>query len=218
MSKPQVITLAVAVLIVAAGAAWYFNPPNVDPQVAAIEQMGQQLFANRESMTEEQQRAAFTQMRAAYEQLTPEQRDEARDRRRREWEKRETEQMRKFFALPAAEQVKELDQRIDQMERWRKEREERRRRERANPSANANNGDRGRGGPGGGGPGAGGNGGGDRGGRGDGDGRRGGGGGTGADRNERRQQYLNSTTAEQRAMRTEYRRMMSERRKQRGLG
>jgi hypothetical protein len=217
-NKPAAIAVGVVALTVAAGAAWYFaSGPKVDPQVAALEALGSKLFENRESMSDEQRRAAFSEMRTAYEQLTPEQRDQLRDRRRREWERRENERLKAFFAMSKEEQLKQLDREIDRQEQWRKEREQRRRNGDANQRGGGNRGGGPpggfAGGPGGGGPGGrGGDGGFGRGGGGDRGGR------TGADMNERRQQYLNSTTAEQRARRSEYGRMMRERRQQRGLG
>lgn len=230
MNKPTVMMLGIGTMVIAAGAMWFFSGPKVDKQVAALEAMGSKLFTDRESMSDEERRAAFGELRQAYEQLTPEQRSELRDRRRQEFQRREDQRLRQFFAMSKEEQVKELDARIDEMERWRKERERRRQAGQTGQRGERGDGER-RGGPGGfaGGPGdaggAGGfTGGGGRGGdAGRGDGGRGGGRGdwasrSGAGLNERRQERLNQTTASERARRTEYGRMLRERRQQRGLG
>jgi hypothetical protein len=184
-------------------AAWWMRGERVDPKVLEIETKATQLFSDSKNMTDQQRRAAWETFRESIGELTDQQRQQLRQRREGEFRRREEERLNQFFALSPAERIKELDQQIDRMERWRKEREQRRNRTTtlANRDSGASGGPSGRGGPGG---------------R-DGGFRGGPGSWTGADRNERRQQYLNSTTPQQRAMRTEYYRQLQQRMQQRGI-
>lgn len=220
-------TIIVAVLLVtgvALGGTWMLRSPPVDPQVAKVEELGKKLFEGGQQMTDEQRRAAFTELRKSYEQLPEETRRELRDRRGAEFMKRDQERLTQFFALSPADRKKELDKQIDEWEARRKRREADRKRS----GGQANNrggrgGPGGFGGPGGGGPGGGGPGGGGPGGGGRVEGERGdrgpgGRGGTGADRGQWQKDMLNRTTPEYRAMRDEYRREMQDRRTKRGLG
>lgn len=207
-----IVVLVLLTGSVALGATWMFRSPEVDPAVAQLEQKAQQMFQQGQTMTDDQRREAWTQMRQSMDQLTPEQRDQFRDRQRSEWMKREDEQLRKFFALSKQDQIKELDKRINEREARRKRRDQQRNRGDDRTANRADRGDRGgRGGPGG--PGSGGPGGGGPGGRGDRMANA-----TGAERNQWRVQMLNNTTPQQRAMRDEYRRMYDSRRQQRGMG
>ena len=138
--------------------------------------------------SDEQRRELWGQMRQEFENLTP----ESRDKMREDWgarrEAREQERLNEFFALSPAEQIKELDEDL--------KRDAERDRQRAQRSRN--DGDRGN---------------------------RGGGGGRDwggrtrdtSDPNARRRSYLDKTTPQSRAMRSEYRRMREERRQRLGL-
>jgi uncharacterized membrane protein YgcG len=170
----------------------------------------QELRAQMENATPEQRRELRTQMRETIEGMSEPAREQFFDAGRKEWEARENKRMDEFFAKPYAEQVKDIDKQIDRDEQRRKDWEKRR-------QANAANGQAGRGGQGGGGGGRGGPGGGGGGGR-------GGAGGRGGGRNldpaaqlARSKNYLDRTSPESRAQRGEYRRMMQDRRTQRGL-
>jgi hypothetical protein len=140
--------------------------------------------------TDEQRRELFQKMRQEYEQLPEATRDRLREERNAQREREDGQRMAKFFAMSPQEQQKALDERIKQEEKWRKERAQRR-------------------GPGGGGS---------RGGPGAGGGGRGGRGGNGSgDPNARRKSYLDNSSPQSRAMRSEYYRMRAERRQQLGL-
>jgi hypothetical protein len=122
-----------------------------------------------------------------------------RDQWRQRWEAREQKQMNDFFALSRDEQIKKIDEDIREDEREDRERAQRR----AQRQANGQNGQNRSGGPGGAGGGP--PGGGDRGNRGN------------RDSLERRKGYLDNTTPQARAQRSEYRRMREERRQAMGL-
>jgi len=147
----------------------------------------EEIRGQMEGANDQQRRELWGQMRQEMENLSP----EARDQMREEWgQRREAQQMQeltKFFDLSPAEQIKEIDKDL-------KEDAERRKRR-----AQRGGGDRAGRGPGGG------------------DGGRRGGRDNSGDPNARSKRYLDSTTPQSRAMRSEKRRMEEERRKQLGL-
>jgi hypothetical protein len=190
---------------------WHYRP---DPQLAKIQAMRVDLEKLRDQpgMTDEQRRAQWEGFQQEIEKLTPEQRQVLREDRDRQREQYFDEQLRKHFALPPDQQRAKIDEQIDRMEEWQKEREKRRRER----EAGGGNRDRGRGGPPGGGNAHGGSGGGGRGGPGG----PGGGGWRNASpeqRNNWRRDRLDSGNPESRGMRAEYRQQMKERREERGL-
>jgi hypothetical protein len=200
--KRWLVFLASLALGGAAAGWWMWSGSGVDPQVTMVETRAAELFNATPKMTEEQRRAAWTEFRQSIDQLTPQQRDQLRQRRSAEFQRRDQQRLKQFFALAPAEQTRELDRRINEMQQWRQRRAQRRSQadgsgsalnRRANSSTGAA-----------------------RGGGGRGEGRQDRN-WTGADRNERRQRYLNSTTPEYRAMRAEYARRLEQRLQQRGL-
>jgi len=199
---------------------WHYRP---DPQLAKIQAMRVDLEKLRDQpgMTDDQRRAQWEGFQQEIEKLSPEQRQVLREERDRQREQFFDDQLKQHFARAPAEQRVKLDEQIDRMEEWRKEREKRRREREASGGGDRErrDGDRGRGGPSGGGsPGggpvaaSGGPGGGP------------GGGGRGGwrnaspeQRNTWRRDRLDSGSPESRGMRAEYRRQMQERREERGL-
>lgn len=148
------------------------------------------LHSQMEGASSEQRRELWGQMRQEMEGLSP----EARESMRQEWsdrrEQREQQYLNEFFALSPQDQVKRLDQELRDEAKRRKEREQR-------AGGRPDRGGRGFGGPGG--PG--------------GNRTR----STSDDPNARRRSYLDNSTPEARAMRSEYRTMREERRKRLGL-
>jgi hypothetical protein len=134
----------------------------------------------------DQRRELWGQMREEMSKLSPEARESLFADRRKKMEARERERMHDFFAMSHEAQIASLDKDIDRAERRRKAWEERQ------AQGNGGQGAQG-GGPGG----------------------RGWGGNSG-DPLARARTYLNNTTPEDRAERGEYRRLMRERRQQRG--
>jgi hypothetical protein len=197
--KAKWLVLVLLVLLFSGLGAWAMTSGE-DPQVAKV----QALRAQLENAPEEQRRELWGQMREEMRKLPEETREALFEDRRKEWEARESKQMTEFFSKPRAEQIALIDKQIDESEKRRLDRERRR------AQGGQVNGP-GRGGPGGPGGGRGGFGGGGGGGR----------GGRGATdpvaRMDRTKSYLDKTTPESRAQRSEYRRMMDERRQARGL-
>jgi hypothetical protein len=179
--------LVLILLLLSATAAWAMRTRE-DPQVAKIKQMRAEI----EALPREQRREKGRELWKEVEQLTPEQRDALFAERRAEWVKREKEQLKEFFAMTKEQQVAALDKEIDRM------------RERAKNGKGRG----GPGGPGGGGPGGGGGGGGPQFGR-DASGN------VGA--SDRTKNYLNRSSGDTRGASYEYRRMMNDRMRQRGI-
>jgi hypothetical protein len=148
-----------------------------------------EMQAQFEQLPREERREKGRELWKEIEELTPEQRDAVFAERRAEWMKREKEHLKEFFAMTKEQQVAALDKEIDRM------------RERAKNG-------KGRGGRGGGGGPGGGGGGGPQFGR-DGNGN------VGA--SDRTKGYLNRSSGDTRGASYEYRRMMNDRMRQRGL-
>lgn len=187
--KKKWVVIAALFLLFAAVGAWAMSS-RPDPHVQRV----QELRAQMESAPPEQRREIWGQMRQEFEQMPEASREAMFEDRRREWEAREQKYMDDFFAKDKKAQLAEIDKRIDESEKRRKEREKRR--------AQGNNGNRG-----------------DRGqmAQAGGGGRGPGGGPGGRDSMERRKGYLDKSSPDSRAQRGAYRRMMEERRAQRGL-
>jgi hypothetical protein len=149
----------------------------------------QEIRAQIDTAPPEQRRELFGQMRQEFENLAPESREQLRDEWRKRWEAREQKQMNDFFALSPAEQVKEIDEDIREDIERDKQRAQRRAQRQASGQGNAGGG-----------------------GRGDRRASR-----SGFDMAQRRKNYLDNTTPQARAQRSEYRRMRDERRQAMGL-
>lgn len=180
---------AAAVLLLLLLALWVFNSFAGDPQLAKVHELREQLSGdNGKKLTPEQRRELWQQFGDAMKQLSPEQRQQLRQDGQRTFENR----VKNFFALPKKDQIAHLDQEINRQEAARKKWD-----------AQKKSGK----GPGGSGFGKGA-------GFGKGPGKAS---GDPQQREQRRKQRLEQTTPEQRAMFSEYARLLSERRKQRGL-
>jgi hypothetical protein len=116
--KRTIIGVIFLLLLLVATGAWAMWKRE-DPQVALV----RDLMAGMESIPENQRREQFGKVRDEMEKLTEEQRDMMRDEMRGRWEQRENDRMKEFFNMTAAQQTAELDKIIDRMENWRKERE-----------------------------------------------------------------------------------------------
>jgi len=149
-----------------------------------------ELRGQLEGASGDQRRELWGQMREEVSKLSPEVRESLFADRRKEWEARERKQLNEFFAMSPEARIASLDKDIDRMERRRKAWEERQAQGNGPPGSQG-------GGPGG------------PGGRGR--------GGSIEDPLQRARSYLNNSTPEDRAKRGEYRRMMQERRQQRGI-
>jgi hypothetical protein len=129
-------SIAVVVVLMLAGAAWaYSRIGRTDPVVAEMQQLRDQMFANRD-LPDTDRRAQWQDFRQRMDSLTDAQRAALRDGGRERWQQFGQQRMNEFFALPAAEQNKRLDEIIDRMIAREKERQQ-------NPNANQGGGGRG---------------------------------------------------------------------------
>ena len=192
-------------LSVFAGIAWAAWQPSVDPQLAELQEMREKLDAKgEEKLPKAERRQLFREMRDKFEKLPPELQKQAFDAGRPQFQQFMEQRLDDFFALKPEQQKAELDKRIDEMEKRDKRRQERQAARKtagngatATQSASARpGGDRG-----------------DRSGWGGWGGRN----MTDKQRQQMRKEMLNSTTPQMRAKFTEFRRMMDDRRKERGL-
>ena len=187
MNRQNKVITTIAILLVAATAAWGFGVfgTGVDPEVAELQDMRDEMLQKREQMDRDKRRQSFEQMRGRIEGLSEDQRRAFFESSRPVFMRMASERMTEFFAMTPEEQNRQLDQTIDRINEWRSNREQR-------------GGDRGRGNGGAGGPG----------------GRRGN--MTEEQRDERRKRRLDATSPELRAQFTEYRRRLNERLEERG--
>jgi hypothetical protein len=192
MNKQNAIIGGVVVLVLAVGAAWalgFFR--GTDPAVAELQQMRDAMFANRD-LSPDDRREQWQGFRQKLDSLTDQQRQAFRESSRDGWQRFGQQRMNEFFALSPAEQQKRLDQIIDRMIEWQNQ-----------PRPNLS------------------------GGRGDASGRvgwRGDGGGRGGWRNmtdeqrdQRRKEMIARTDPKMRAQFDQFRHMLDDRRKDRGL-
>jgi hypothetical protein len=149
-----------------------------------------ELRGQMENATPEQRRELFGKMREESRNLSDDARRQLRDEWRQRSEVREQKFLNDFFALPRDQQIAKIDEDLREDEQRRQERAARRTRE-GNGQGPGQAGRRG--------------GGGDRASR------------AGRDSLERRKGYLDSTSPQTRAQRSEYRRMREERRERLGL-
>ncbi|MDB5308517.1 MAG: hypothetical protein JWO38_2719 [Gemmataceae bacterium] len=197
---------ALVLLLGIAGLVWAVRP---DPHLARAKELQSELFTpEAKNLPPDERKAKFAELRDQMKRLTD---DQKRDLFAPMREKQKAE-MARYIGLPPKEKVKYLDERIDRSEKMRKEREQK--------GGKGN----GAGGPPGGFPGGGSAAGSKAGGFAGsvGAGGPGGGGGPGQGRSpaeieNRRKQFLDNTTPEERAQMDQFRKDMNDRRKQRGL-
>lgn len=179
--------ISTVILLLMAVAAWALVPAGPDPAVARVQGLRDQM----ENAAPEQRRELWGKLREEYRNLPEEDREQMWSERRQLWEAREQKFLNEFFAMTPAEQMAKIDEQLEEDEERRKRWAERRSQQ---GDRQARGGQRG-------------------GGR---DGFRGRG-RSGRSSIERRKGYLDRTTPQTRAQRSEYRRLRAERREQLGL-
>jgi hypothetical protein len=122
MNKKRITLAVTAILLVMVGAAWALGMfHRTDPQVAELQQMRDQLFANRD-VPREQRGQQFTEFRQKLESLSEDQRREVWESGQQQFMQMAQKRMDEFFALSHEEQQKRLDEIIDRMVARQKER------------------------------------------------------------------------------------------------
>jgi len=129
--KARRITIVIIVVLVGVGAAWAMGYiGGTDPVVAEMQQLRDQMFANRD-LPEDQRRAQWQDFRQRMDGLTDAQRQALREGGRERWQQFGQQRMDEFFKMSPDEQRQRLDQMIDRMLARQKERAQ-------NPNVNAN--------------------------------------------------------------------------------
>src|SRR3989304_2337656 len=176
MNKRNAVIASVVVLFLAVGAAWALGYFSGDPVVTEMQQLRDQMLANRD-LPEAERRAQWDNFRQRMEGLTDAQRSALRESGRDRFQRFGQQRMDEFLQLPPDQQKKRLDDIIDRMQQRQQ-----------NPNAN-----RGRGGWG------------------------GGRNMTGAQRGPRRKEMLSRTDPKMRAQFDQFRQLLGDRVKERGL-
>jgi hypothetical protein len=180
-----------------------------DPQIARAKEIMAEFGRGRgKDLSREERRAKGKELRDLFENMTEGQRQTLRKEMMEKWRKRESERLAKYFAMSPEDKIKYLDQQIEQQEarrqqfeemrqKWAEEREKRKQEAAARGETVKEDNRRPGWGP---------------------------GGGRGAwskmspeERDNRRKQFLDSTTPEERQQRWEYRQDMNARRQALGL-
>lgn len=187
MDKKKCGLLTLALALVG-GSLWAWWHFRGDPEVARVQALAVQLRTETKDLPEDKRRELWGQFGEEIRKLSPDQRQALFADQRQRGEERARQELKNFFALSPADRQKALDRQIDESERRAKERQKRNTQRAAN-----------------------------------GTGQRGGGGSgrgqnrTAEEKSARRNQMLDRSSPEDRAMRAEHRRLMDERRGQRGL-
>ena len=205
MNRP--LSWGAVVALVALG-AWIVLAPKSSPHFERVVELQSQLSDS--DLSRQQRDDLFRQMREEMGNLSEPEREQLRAQMREQFEERAQQEMDAFFALPETQRIAELDKHIDAMEARRRQFESRRRErstgdngpnmamtQRGATSTDARPGGRSADGQS----------------RGRGDWRS----MSPEQRNQRRVAMLDRSTPKQRAQRSEYFRLLRERRKQRGL-
>jgi len=122
--KKRKSAIAAVVVTLAVGVGWamgFFE--KTDPQVAELQQLRDENISKMDQMPAEQRREQWRGLRDRVEQLSPEQRQQFFDSSRDQFQAMMLNRVDRFFALPPEEQQEKLDEMIDRMENWRKQRE-----------------------------------------------------------------------------------------------
>jgi hypothetical protein len=122
MNQVKIIIASVVVVGVAiCTLAWWCWPHREDPQVVTVKRLQQQLFQQRESLSDAQRAQMFQQLRRETEQLSETQRQQLRRELFNGFYERMVAQVKKFHALPAEQRTVYLDEQIDAMESMRRQ-------------------------------------------------------------------------------------------------
>ena len=201
MNKKTWISCSIGLLLLLLLGAWAAGMFSTDPQVTEIQALRDKLRSpETEKLPPEERRKLWEDMRQKMQTLPEEQRREMFRSGRQMFQERMAKRVDEFFALPKEKRMAALDKQIDEMEAWRRQRERQNagRGNRGGGQATQANGSR----------------------QGNASrGRRSRGQGPQAEqaRNQRRKSRLDETDPKMRAQMREYRRLMEQRRRERGL-
>lgn len=193
MTKRNWIIVSLVLVCTLTLGAWAYGMFSPNPQVAAIQELRSKLDSpDAKKMPREERHKLRAELRKKFEELPEDQRREMMSKGHGDFQAHMQKRMDELFTLPPEKRTAAIDKMIDEGESRQRKRSER--------GANKTAGNRGQGG----GPG--------------GWGRRGGGGPQSENaRNERRKRMMANTTPKQRAQFQEFRRLVENRRRERGL-
>jgi hypothetical protein len=120
----QGLIVGISVLIVGlsiVALAWWFWPYSDDPQVVKIKQLQQQIFQQQSSLSDAERGQLFRQLREEMKQLPEQQREQLRREMFEGARERMTSQVKKFAELPPDRRTAFLDEQIDRMESRRRQ-------------------------------------------------------------------------------------------------
>src|SRR5688572_20923775 len=121
MNKRIVIGGITFIVLFLAG-GWFFGLfGGADPALAELEQMRDQMFENRD-LPDAERRQQWDNFRQRIDGLSDDQRRAFFEASRGQWMQRAEQRMDDFFAMPANEQNKQLDEMIQRMLKRRNER------------------------------------------------------------------------------------------------
>jgi len=115
MNKRNAVIASVVVLFLAVGAAWALGYFSGDPVVTEMQQLRDQMLANRD-LPEAERRAQWDNFRQRMEGLTDAQRSALRESGRDRFQRFGQQRMDEFLQLPPDQQKKRLDDIIDRMQ------------------------------------------------------------------------------------------------------
>jgi hypothetical protein len=101
--------------------AWWFWPTSENRHVANVKRLTQQIFEQRESLSDSQRQALFQQVRGEMDQLSEPERQQLRREMSSGFRDRMNAQIKKFHSLPADQRTSFLDEQIDRMESIRRQ-------------------------------------------------------------------------------------------------
>jgi hypothetical protein len=115
MERNKIVAASIIVSVIVAAVAWWFGWLGGDREVDAARQVRDELFANRDQMNDTERHAAFEQFRQQMDGLTDTQRRAVFDGGRERFQAERRQRLNEFFAMTPAEQNRELDRAIDEM-------------------------------------------------------------------------------------------------------
>lgn len=115
MNKRNIIIGGIVVLLVAVGGAWALGYFGGDPAVKEMQQLRDQMFANRD-LPDADRRAQWENFRQKMDGLTDAQRQAVWDSGRDRFQQFARQRIDEFFQLPPDKQRERLDEIIDRMQ------------------------------------------------------------------------------------------------------
>jgi hypothetical protein len=122
---PWIVAAVLLLLLLGAAGAYYLF--REDPELAKAREVLDEMSPEKmKDLTREQRREKWKEVRDVLDNLTDEQRQALRKERFEKMRQRENERLKRYFAMSPEEKTQYLDEQIDRSEAWRERFEERR--------------------------------------------------------------------------------------------